>query len=862
MPYFPPRGPIGTGDLADDSVTSPKILDGEIVNADISAGAAIDLSKLATDPLDRTNHTGTQTAATISDFTSAVQTAATGTIVGGDITGTVGNAQLGAGVVTNAEISATANIALSKLATDPLARANHTGTQTLSTISDAGTAAAYDVPAIGDAATGEVVKGDDTRLTDARTPIAHTHVQADIIDLSAVEVGDAAGGDLSGTYPNPSVVNDSHSHTLSTITDAGTSAAYDVPAIGDAAVGEVVKGDDTRLTDARTPIVHTHLKAQITDLNAIEVGTAAGGDLSGTYPNPSVINDSHDHTLSTVTDAGTAAGYDVPVFGDAAAGEVVLGSDSRLASANGPAGGDLSGSYPNPSVVDDSHNHTLSTVTDAGTAAGYDVPTVGDAAIGEVVKGDDTRLTNARTPVAHTHVQADITDLSAIEVGDAAGGDLSGTYPNPSVVNDSHTHTLSTITDAGTAAAANTADLLSRANHTGTQTSATISDFTTAVQGVGDPRYVNVAGDTMTGDLTLASNTDINFDNTASGLQWSDVRISRNGPNTVTLDSGSKIQQPTAPSAGNDLVNYTWATGQLATKANVSHTHLKADITDLSAIEIGTAAGGDLSGTYPNPSVVDDSHNHTTSTITNFTTAVQAISVGGDATGTVGAIAVTDDSHNHTSSTISDFTTAVQGVGDPRYVNVTGDTMTGNLVFGANTDASFNDTNSGLVWSDVTLRRSAANVIQLGAGDFLRIQQDPVNDNDVVRKIYADTRYPIVTSATATATATTTSGTAAVISGMTITPGAGNYLVIFTSSGSITSGTNTGSVSAYVNGVQTPSSVRTIGGASGFTSNFRAGISIATTATVAAGQAIDVRFSTSGGTFSVYGRSLQLIRII
>lgn len=45
---------------------------GSIVNSDIDASAAIALSKLATDPLARANHTGTQTASTISDFGTTV----------------------------------------------------------------------------------------------------------------------------------------------------------------------------------------------------------------------------------------------------------------------------------------------------------------------------------------------------------------------------------------------------------------------------------------------------------------------------------------------------------------------------------------------------------------------------------------------------------------------------------------------------------------------------------------------------------------------------------------------------------------------------------------------------------------------
>ncbi|WP_395736267.1 hypothetical protein [Prosthecobacter sp.] len=104
------------------TITSSQITDGTIVNADISSSAAIALSKLATDPLARANHTGTQTLSTISDAGSLAALSS------------VTSAYITDGTIVNADISSSAAIALSKLATDPLARANHTGTQAASTI--------------------------------------------------------------------------------------------------------------------------------------------------------------------------------------------------------------------------------------------------------------------------------------------------------------------------------------------------------------------------------------------------------------------------------------------------------------------------------------------------------------------------------------------------------------------------------------------------------------------------------------------------------------------------------------------------------------------------------------------------------
>jgi len=108
---------------------------------------------------------------------------------------------------------------------------------------------------------------------------------------------------------------------------------------------------------------------------------------------------SHAHILADISNAGTAAALDAPESGDAAAGEAVKGNDSRLTDARTPT----------------AHYHSLGDITDAGTAAALDVAVAGDAAAGQVVKGDDSRLSDARTPVAHTHTFGDFTG----SIGDA-----------------------------------------------------------------------------------------------------------------------------------------------------------------------------------------------------------------------------------------------------------------------------------------------------------------------------------------------------------------------------------------------------------------------------------------------------------
>ena len=120
---------VTTGKIADSAITSAKIADGTIVAGDIADGA-ITSAKI----LDATIATGD-----LADGAVTSAKIADGTIVNADINT---SAQIAYGKLTltnsiaNADIATSAAIELSKLATDPLARANHTGTQAASTISD------------------------------------------------------------------------------------------------------------------------------------------------------------------------------------------------------------------------------------------------------------------------------------------------------------------------------------------------------------------------------------------------------------------------------------------------------------------------------------------------------------------------------------------------------------------------------------------------------------------------------------------------------------------------------------------------------------------------------------------------------
>ena len=132
---------VTTAKIQDSAVTSAKIANDTIVNADINSAAAIDATKISGTAVTQAD-TGTVTSTMI----------ANGTIVNADVSGTAAIAKtkldLG-GTITSADLVdgtivaadiADGTITAAKMVSDPYARANHTGTQTASTISDFNTA--------------------------------------------------------------------------------------------------------------------------------------------------------------------------------------------------------------------------------------------------------------------------------------------------------------------------------------------------------------------------------------------------------------------------------------------------------------------------------------------------------------------------------------------------------------------------------------------------------------------------------------------------------------------------------------------------------------------------------------------------
>lgn len=423
-------GGTATGDLtgtypaptiANNAVTSAKINDGAIVNADISPTAAVDVTKLAVGTLNQvltTTAGGAAWTALPSSVTSV--TAGTG-LSGGTITGTGTIALTNTGVAAATYGSATQ---VPSITVDAQGRITGATSTTITGVSPGGAATGdltgtFPAPTIANNAITSAKINDGTIVNADVSPTA----ALDVTKLAAGTPGQFLSSTAGGTvWSNlPSSVT---SVTAGTGLSGGTITTTGTIALANTGVTAATYGSATQVPSITVDAQGRITGATTTTIAGVAPGGAAAGDLTGTYPSPTIANNAV--TSAKIID-GTIVNADISTTAAVDVTKLAAGTLNQVLTTT--AGGVAWSAPASAGVTSVTAGTGLTggTITTTGTIA------LSNTGVTAASYGSATQVPSITVDAQGRITGASATTIAGVAPGGAAAGDLTGTYPSPTI---------------------------------------------------------------------------------------------------------------------------------------------------------------------------------------------------------------------------------------------------------------------------------------------------------------------------------------------------------------------------------------------------------------------------------------------